>query len=275
MPTKTTSNKPKNKRSNLQKARPKAPTPKKTGTSKYIFIGLAALVVLGGLMWWLPKKGEVMDIQKNMETYLEDKYNKDFVVEKPELTGAGLAVTGSWRADAHPADDKSLAFRVSRDQVDESRFFDTYTGAVWEREERPRVEAVLKELYGAEVPEFSLSTNISMQRNEPNPIRGDVPSIDAAIQQYGDQFYYSLRLRGLTIPTMTNEEKESIRTKFKTIYDYVVGRGMIKAPELSISISAVDEDLGYVCSTSDVARLGSLDAMLDDCLSKPAKQGVY
>ena len=223
MPTKTTSNKPKNKRSNLQKARPKAPAPKKISTSKYIFIGLAALVVLGGLMWWLPKKGEVMDIQKSMETYLEDKYDKDFVVGEPKLTGAGLAVTGSWRAEAYPLDDKSLVFEVGRVQ-EEERFFDNYTSIVWEREERPRVEMFLKNL-SPPLPyqKIYLNTNLKSAQN-PNPIRGNVPTIDEAMKQYGDQFNYSLGIK-LSVKTLKDERtKSDIRSQFYALNEFIKSR---------------------------------------------------
>lgn len=272
MPTKTTSNKSKNKRSNLQKARPKAPAPKKISTSKYIFIGLAVLVVLGGLVWWFFGGRVAMDTQKSMESYLEDKYKKNFSVGKPRLTGAGLAVTGSYRAQAHPIDDPTLEFEVGKHE-DQEKFFDGYTGAVWVREEKPKVEALLRSLYGETIPEFRLKTHIATDA-APDPIRGNVPGIDEAIKQYKDQFFYSLSLSGLTVSTMSSDEKESIRTKFKALYEYVMGRGASKS-YLSFMISATDENVGYACGTSDIARLGSLDAMLDSCLSQPAKTGVY
>lgn len=230
-----------------------AATKKKDGTTSQrsrvliIIASLAGLLILTVGTWWLFEGGKTMSIQKSMETYLEDKYSKDFIVGKPKLTGSGLGVTGSWRAEAHPADDKSLVFRVGRDQVDESRFFDTHTGVVWEHEERPRVETILKELYGTQVPVFSLSTNISMKRNEPNPIRGTVPDIDSTIQKYSDSFYYGLTVKFTAAP-LSESDRLDYQEKFKRVAEYVENRGA-KLSALRFAINLTGEDGGYMCDT--------------------------
>ena len=271
MPTKTTSNKPKSKRSNLQKARSKTPVPKKSNTSKYIFIGLAALVVLGGLLWWLPKKGEVMDIQKSMETYLEDKYDKDFVVKEPKLTGAGLAVTGSWRAEAHPADDKTLVFEVGRVE-EEERFFDNYTSYVWNREELPKVESFLSTIYKETKPKrVNLHVGINTGQ-EPGPISGTPPSIDTAIRDYNDRFYYQLGI-SLNVKSLNAEVKSDIHKQFTEILDFIKERG-VKNPSFGIGVGVEDEGVTYSCSTSDISEAVPLEKMLDKCLSYPSKKGV-
>lgn len=270
MPTKTTSNKPKNKRSNLQKARTKAPAPKKISTSKYIFIGFAVLVVLGGLVWWFFGGRVAMETQKSMESYLEDKYKKNFSVGKLRLTGAGLAVTGSYRAQAHPIDDPTLEFEVGKHE-DQEKFFDGYTGAIWAREEKPKVEALLRSLYGEAMPEFKLKTHIATDA-APDPIRGTVPGIDKAISQYRDQFYYDLSFY-LTVQTLDGKTKEDIKEKFITLAEFVRSRGAGYS-YLAIPISVIDENTGYLCK---VARDQFIDVenIVTKCLESPSRQGVY
>ncbi len=222
-------------------------------------------------MWWLPKKGEVMDIQKNMETYLEDKYNKDFVVGEPKLTGAGIGITGSWRAGAYPKDDKNLAFEVGKVE-EEQRFFDDYTSYVWHREELPKVEGFLSTIYEEErLKRVSLHVGINTGQ-EPGPISGTIPSIDTAIRDYNDRFYYQLGV-SLNVKSLSTEVKSDIRNQFTEILGFINARG-VKDPSFGIGVGVEDEGMTYSCSTSDISDNVSLEKMLDNCLSHPSKKGV-
>lgn len=49
-----------------------------------------------------------------MKEYLQNKYRQEFVVEKPEHKGGGLAVEGHFDAVAYPKDDSALKFVVNK-----------------------------------------------------------------------------------------------------------------------------------------------------------------
>lgn len=239
--------------------------------AKYIIAGCTAIVLLIGL-WWFFGGGSTMSIQKSMESYLENRYGKDFNVGRPHLEGVGIAETGSWRADAHPTDDKGLIFEVGRDQVKEERFFDNYSSLVLKKEEQPRVEAYLKELFPAQEPDFTLSVGFPRDTN-PNA-KVVVPGIDDAIKQYGNEFRYTLGAH-ISVKTVKDEQtKAELKAKFRSLHDFIKNRG-INNPTLSMSISATEENAGYGCSTSDVRGAVTFEKMLDNCLSYPAKKGVY
>lgn len=140
---------------------------------------IVIILTMVALNWLLFGGLESLGVQKGMESYLKEKYNKDFVVELPHLEGTGIAIAGSWRAKSHPVDNNSLVFEVGRVQGEE-RFFDGYTNAIWIKEEYPKLEAFLKSfITSLSSLKFDLATGINTSQ-EPNPIRGSVPNIDSA-----------------------------------------------------------------------------------------------
>ncbi|MBF1033763.1 MAG: hypothetical protein HXL02_03285, partial [Candidatus Nanosynbacter sp.] len=57
---------------------------------------------------------DVANAQADMKEYLQNKYRQEFVVEKPEHKGGGLAVEGHFDAVAYPKDDSALKFVVNK-----------------------------------------------------------------------------------------------------------------------------------------------------------------
>lgn len=234
-----------------------------------VVAAITILAVIFGAAWWFFGGGSTMSIQKGMESYLKDKYDKDFVVKRPRLQGTGIAITGSWRAEAHPKDNESLIFEVGRLQEKE-QFFDSYTSAVWKEEERPRVEVLLKSLY-QQAPSFDLNVGIPSAQ-APNPIRGTVPSIATAIKEHGNNFFYSLSLK-LKVSTLNSKEKAAIRANFNVVHDFIKKKD-VKLPSLTFAVSVADEDAGYLCRT-EFDDFDSVDKVFKNCLEVQNKKGVY
>lgn len=70
--------------------------------------------------------------QKKMQTYLEEKYGEEFVVERPEYKNGGFGVEGIWVAHAYPKSDNQLKFMIDSNSYGTS---DQYVAAIWSREE--------------------------------------------------------------------------------------------------------------------------------------------
>lgn len=265
---KSEQNSPKRVRLNMKTSDQK---PSSNSKKRRIVIASVVVLVVGGFVWWTFGGGSTLGVQNSLESYLKDKYDKDFVVGRPRLQGTGLGVTGQWEANAHPKDDSTLQFMVGKDQVSD-RYFDQYDDNVWKREETQKIEAYLKQLFG-EVPKYELVTNLD-NNGGPDAIKGSVPSVDTAIEQYSDTFLYSLSVK-FTAKTLKDEQiKADIRSKFIRLEDYIKGRG-VKKLYLSFLISATDDNAGYLCSTENISRLGSLDGVLNNCLNIASKKGVY
>lgn len=192
--------------------------------------------------------------QAKMATYLRDKYGKEFVVEQPELTGSGLGIKGTWRATAHPRNE-TIVFQVGKSER-EDRFFDSYAEALWIVQERPKIVMFLNSLYSS-VPDFELSAHI-ITNSDPDPIRGEVPTIDRAIEQYRDRFFYGLTLK-FTANSLSGTEKEDYRSKFKEIASYIESRN-IASPSLRFAINLKDKDYGILCDAykEDFSRIDEI-----------------
>lgn len=78
-----------------------------------------------------------------MSEYLKNKYNKDFEVGRPKLSGGGLDVLGTWEADAYPTDDKSMMFRIIKAE-NRDNFSDQYTAKIWSQRETARLNSSAK-----------------------------------------------------------------------------------------------------------------------------------
>lgn len=259
---------------------PKVPKPeasaktqkKKISQSVWANFGLA-LLVFGGIIFSIVQSygGFSFGAGIGMRSYLNEKYDKEFVVDDVHVEGRGLAVPGRVVGTAHPVDDSSLTFEVGKSQSS-NVYYDRYGGAVWAREERPRVQTLLEEIYGAsKVPEFELTTHIATDA-EPDPIRGDVPTIDRAIDQYSDDFFYSLSV-SISTDVLSEAQKEDIKGEFSSLAQYVRKKGA-GISHLLLRISVVEENAGYLCKVQR-EQFGEMKVNLDGCLDEQAKEGVY
>lgn len=253
-------------------------SPSKSSTSvrisrKKAFGTLALLFIILAGVWWFFLGGSTLSVQRSLESYLEEKYDKDFVVERPEMTGSGIGMPGSWRAQSHPRDDPTLMFEVGKDADEEhkDRFFDYYTGATWSREEEPKVKTFLGTLYGETIPDFRLQTHIATAAS-PDPIQGAVPPIDSAIKQYGENFYYGLTLMFSTKP-LSSAEKEVYKSKFRTIAAYVKDRGA-KKYSLRFAINLKDSNTSYICDTG-YYQSTDIETELKTCLDNVIKNKAW
>jgi hypothetical protein len=171
-----------------QTTRTKQTQTRKTKWPWVLAIG-TALLVLGASAYFL-LNGGVMNEQAKMEQYLEEKYNKEFVVEKPERKASGLGVEGYLEATAYPEDDQSLTFKVRDSSTSTS---DEYTGAVWEKEERKRLEPIVEDIFSKDVTlELEIRTT-GTARGDIN-IHGEVPSFELGEQKYNKNILYILRI---------------------------------------------------------------------------------
>lgn len=82
-----------------------------------------------------------------MTEYLEERYQMEFVVEKPSLAG-NEGFGNAWYADAHPKDDQSLTFGVAQDG---NAVMVTIMHELWTSQGKPEVEALVKSIYGENI----------------------------------------------------------------------------------------------------------------------------
>ena len=79
-------------------------------------------------------------VQSSMEEYLQNKYGKEFTVEKPQRKASGFGVEGYLESIAYQNNDNSLKFLVRKSS---SYIGDGYVGAVWTKSERERILPII------------------------------------------------------------------------------------------------------------------------------------
>ena len=84
--------------------------------------------------------------QANITSYLKNKYNQDFDVEKPSCDGGAFGISCLWSANAYPKSDKSIKIHVSR--VDnQTKYSDDYVVRTWQKEQTAKIQPKVREIF--------------------------------------------------------------------------------------------------------------------------------
>lgn len=133
----------------------------------------------------------VYNIQNSMREYLQNKYNQEFLVEKPERKGSGLAVEGHIDATAYPKSDESIRFTVV---ASSSGMADGYAGAVWTKSENERLKPIISDIFGEHV-EVSIEVKTFGTARGAVPVSGTIPSFSNGAERYGSSILYTLYIK--------------------------------------------------------------------------------
>lgn len=178
-----------------------------TISRKRTYIICAAMIIVGlvGVVLFFTGGGRVGQATRFTE-YLNEKYGQAFVVENVRVSGAGLGVKGSWRADAYPKSDPSLKFEIRRSQTTNEIYYETFLQTLWTRQGSGDVEAFLsKELpsnegYFLEIKPGSPGNVLY------DSIQGDTPTLSEILEKNKDKIVYTLSVRSAVA---TNSEEPS------------------------------------------------------------------
>lgn len=240
-------------------------TPSKSrGWQKKLPIISVVIAVVGMAAFFMVWGGTMRD-KADMQDYLRDKYGQEFNIKDIKTRGSGLGMPGLRVGTAYPINDSTLTFEVGRSKTTGS-YFDGYSGAVWAREERPRVESFLKTIYSSPVPDFDLTTHIPTAV-EPNPIRGEVPPIDEALTRYKDNFYYAISMKLLTDHELSEKELEEHRDKMRKIISFMLSKD-VSYPHFRYAINFDKEEKSYLCNLSQEDLTNTSD--INSCLEQNA-----
>lgn len=219
-------------------------SPKKHRWYKGVLVILAGLALISIVLFYIVG-GSMAGERMGMERYLQEKYGQEFKVSDIKSNAVGIGIPGQLIGKAYPVGDSGLVFEVGKSRAT-GAYFDGYSGAVWAQEERPHVESFLKTVYGANVPDFDLTTHIPTAE-APDPIKGKVPSIDTAMARYKDNFYYSVTLKLATSHDLSQSEVQDHTAKIKQIVDFVLAKH-ISSPAVRYAINVENQNRGYLCN---------------------------
>ena len=84
--------------------------------------------------------------QASMTSYLKNKYDQDFEVEKPSCNGGAFGISCVWSANAYPKSDKSIKIHISR--VDnQTKYSDNYVVRTWQKEQTAKIQPKVREIF--------------------------------------------------------------------------------------------------------------------------------
>ncbi len=257
--------------------RPSKPTPKAKAAYrsemsknfKILFIVIAAIIGIGLLVqgvWWFNQYNETVDGQKKIEAYLEEKYDQDFVVERPTHIGYGFAIEGVLESVAYPKDNPSLKFFATTNSRGNS---DEYPDAVWTQEETASVESFLKTVFGT-VPDFDFTINANAAVT--GKIKGRVPNFEGIRASQRENLAYVIHVK-------VNDEfnTKTEQQHFDRVVDlakYVKAQNVGK-PQIKYTVNLTNENARYVCNLSGEELNGIITgtASIRECFTKYQGRG--
>lgn len=145
-----------------------------------IVLIIVIAVVIGG--FYIKFQLEVSSAQASMKEYLHNKYNQEFIVEKPEYKGGGLAVEGSWTANAYKSDYKFLVHKGRKS------YSDTYLSAFYNEQEAGSLRKIIS-ILGIE--NYRHTTDISIDSDIADNIN-DIPTLPEMLSRYGANITYGV-----------------------------------------------------------------------------------
>ena len=138
-------------------------------------------VVIGG--FYIKFQLEVSSAQAGMKEYLHNKYNQEFIVEKPEYKGGGLAVEGSWTANAYKNSDYKFLVHKGR-----KSYSDTYLSAFYNEQEAGSLRKIIS-ILGIE--NYRHMTDIVIDYQVADNIN-NIPTLPEVLSRYGANITYGV-----------------------------------------------------------------------------------
>ncbi len=113
-----------------------------------VWLGVLALVLLGIAMVcavvYSLLNFSTVGRQRELASYLEKKYNEQFVVPEPKYKNGGFAVEGTWSTDfAHPRSNPDLKFHVGCNSYGCS---DQYVAALWSIQANGELQEIVSQV---------------------------------------------------------------------------------------------------------------------------------
>ena len=188
-------------------------------------------------------------VQSDMKEYLQNKYGKEFTVEKPQRKASGFGVEGYFESLASPLHDSGLSFSVI---YTKRSITDNYPGAVWSKSETSRLQPVINSYFGSNL-DFAVEIKTSGTLRGNLDIRGGIMPFGEAAKMYGHKIVYRLSVR--TKDTIDDVNRGYIASK---IYDFIKHEIRLDTDIIFVySYEKGGKEYGVALDETDISRIGS------------------
>ena len=212
--------------------------------------------------------------QASMTSYLKNKYDQDFEVEKPSCNGGAFGISCVWSTDAYPKSDKSIKIHISR--VDnQTKYSDDYVVRTWQKEQTAKIQPKVREIFkdmpvDVKVRLGVIDSDVERTFTLKKPTFEEVFLAENKVGQRGNLAY------GLYFK-YNGDIKEANRFA-NSIYemtDYIKNMGIsLKDISVNIYLSKGGKlvSKGY-CNSTKLASIDELKSCIDTTKNTPVEEG--
>ena len=211
--------------------------------------------------------------QANMTSYLKNKYDQDFEVEKPSCNGGALGISCVWSADAYPKADKSIKIRISR--VDnQTKYSDDYVVRTWQKEQTAKIQPKAREIF----KDMPVDVKVRLGVIDPDVERTFTlkkPTFEEVFLA-GNKGKYGLTVYSIAIRYRGGGEmlENDIASRLFEMVQYIRLQGVSRVSSSVLDISEKDRR-GVSCGVDENISLESIKKCLDNISVLPKEDLIW
>ena len=211
--------------------------------------------------------------QASMTSYLKNKYDQDFEVEKPSCNGGAFGISCVWSADAHPKSDKSIKIHISR--VDnQTKYSDDYVVRTWQKEQTAKIQPKAREIFkdmpvDVKVRLGVIDSNIESTFTLKKPTFEEVFLTENKVGQRGNLVYgLDFRYEGSV------KDKDRFASGIYEMIEYAKNTG-VSSKDMSVNIYLSKGgkliSKGY-CNSDKLSSINELKSCIDITKNTPVEE---
>ena len=245
-----------------------------------IVVAVIVLYVIGGIIIDREiNKRSVSDKteQANMTSYLKNKYDQDFEVERPSCNGGAFGISCVWSANAYPKSDKSIKIHISR--VDnQTKYSDDYVVRTWQKEQTAKIQPKAREIF----KDMPVDVKVRLGVIDPDVERTFTlkkPTFEEVFLE-GDKdkykYKYGLTVYSIAIRYREGREmsKNDIASRLFELVKYIKLQGISRVSSSVLDISEKDRR-GVSCGVDENISLESIKKCLDNISALPKEDLIW
>ena len=241
-----------------------------------IVVAVIVLYVIGGIIIDREiNKRSVSDKteQANMASYLKNKYDQDFEVEKPSCNGGAFGISCVWSADAYPESDKSIKVHISRGD-NQTKYSDDYVVRTWQKEQTAKIQPKVREIFKDMPVDVKVRLGV-IDSDIERTFTLKKPTFEEVFLE-GDKDKYGLTVYSIAIRYRGGREmsKNDIASRLFELVKYIKLQGISRVSSSVLDISEKDRR-GVSCGVDENISLESIKKCLDNISALPKEDLIW
>ena len=211
--------------------------------------------------------------QASMTSYLKNKYDQDFEVERPSCNGGAFGISCVWSANAYPKSDKSIKIHISR--VDnQTKYSDDYVVRTWQKEQTTKIQPKVREIF----KDMPVDVKVRLGVIDPDVERTFTlkkPTFEEVFLE-GDKDKYGLTVYSIAIRYREGREmsKNDIASRLFELVKYIKLQGISRVSSSVLDISEKDRR-GVSCGVDENISLESIKKCLHNISALPKEELIW